>query len=250
MKTDYQQFLESDEVASFVRRKYKQDRTIRQMLLSDPYYRFVRILGLLKKTGIRVEPGDSWLDVGCHHGQFIHLTKTEFECRFVGMDDWELKKEMPFVQFEYHPVDLAKDDWPSLVSGKQKVVSALEVIEHMVDTEKFLRNIREVLVDDGYLVISTPNISSLRNRMTVPFGAYPAYLEYKNVIHHVRLFNKTKLVQFLADHGFETLKCIGVNFLPEKLLKLTLVRRLSEIAADTFPGLCGNLVIIARKKSV
>ena len=64
-------------------------------------------------------------------------------------------------------------------------ISALEVLEHMVDTDAFLKDCNEHLQSNGYLVLSTPNINSLRNRLTVPLGKYPAGLEYRNVIHHV-----------------------------------------------------------------
>ena len=197
---------------------------------------------------IPVNPEDTWLDLGCHHGQFLNLIGATYNCKLIGMDDWELKDAMPFVDINYYPVDLASKSWPELAKNDTvKFISALEVIEHMIDTDKFVTNCEEILTTDGYIVFSTPNINSLRNRIMVPFGSYPAYLEYRNVIHHVRLFNSKILVRFLASHGFEVKKCIGVSFLPEWLLKYSLFKSISEKLADWLPSFCGNLIVIAKK---
>ena len=90
------------------------------------------------------------------------------------------------------------------------------------------------------MVISTPNINSLRNRVMVPFGAYPAGLEYRNQIHHVRLYNRATLISHLAEHGLRTLATIGVNALPQRLLANAAVERLSRGLANAMPQLCGK----------
>jgi 2-polyprenyl-3-methyl-5-hydroxy-6-metoxy-1,4-benzoquinol methylase len=245
---NYEDILAKDEVLDFVKKKYQNIKSIKEILLSDPYYRFVRILTLLKKMKIPVSRDDTWLDLGCHHGQFLNLIGASYNCKLTGMDDWKLKDAMPFVKFDYHPVDLASADWPGLVAkGGIRYISALEVIEHMIDTDQFVEKCKNILADEGCIVISTPNINSLRNRIMVPFGTYPAYLEYRNVIHHVRLFNPKILVRFLDSHGFKTERCIGVSFLPEKLLRYGIFRIISEKLADWLPSLCGNIIVVAKK---
>ena len=247
-KKNYLDILKEDKVLDFVKVKYQNYKSNPEIILSDPYYRFIRIISLLKKMNITVDNEDTWLDLGCHHGQFLNLIDATYNCKLIGMDDWQLKEAMPFVNFNYYPVDLASKSWPELVKKDAvKFISALEVIEHMIDTDKFVTNCKEILTDDGYIVFSTPNINSLRNRIMIPFGSYPAYLEYRNIIHHVRLFNSKILVKFLASHGFEVKKCIGVSFLPERLLKYSLLKSISEKLADWFPSLCGNLIVIAKK---
>jgi len=244
----YLDILKEDKVLDFVKIKYQNHKSNKEITLSDPYYRFIRIISLMKKMNIPVNREDTWLDLGCHHGQFLNLIGATYNCKLSGMDDWELKESMPFVTFNYYPVDLASAGWAELVRNDTiKFISALEVIEHMVDTDEFVDNCKDILSDDGYIVFSTPNINSLRNRIMVPFGSYPAYLEYRNIIHHVRLFNSRILVQFLTSHGFEVKKCIGVSFLPEKLLRYSIFKFVSEKLADWFPSLCGNLIIIAKK---
>jgi len=248
MVTQYKSFLEKDDILEFVNKKFQHNKNVEEVLYTDPYYRFIRIIELINQLGIPVKKEDRWLDLGCHHGQFLRLVKHNFNCSLTGMDDWNLKAAMPFTDFDYHAVNLAEAEWPEKVTSKIKFVSALEVIEHIIDTEQFLKQIKGVLADDGYLILSTPNISCLRNRVMVPFGSYPAFMEYKNRIHHVRLFNKNTLEKLLEDEGFLVEKCIGVSFLPEKALKYKAVRKFSELLANVFPSLCGNLVVVAKKR--
>ena len=106
----------------------------------------------------------------------------------------------------------------------------------------------EQLQEGGFLILSTPNINSLRNRIKVPLGHYPAGLEYKNNIHHVRLYNLCSLKNHLREHGFEVPEAIGVNFLPARLLTNNVLRALSDRLANALPQLCSNFIVVARRK--
>ncbi|HYN80861.1 MAG TPA: methyltransferase domain-containing protein [Gemmatimonadaceae bacterium] len=248
MPDEYTTLLENNRVVQFVSRKFQVEDSAERLRLSDPYYRFCRIIELLKTAGVAPAESDTWLDLGCHHGQFLAVISRVHDGTWIGMDDWDLKAAMPFTSFRYYQTDLAGDEWPSYLRRESvRFVSALEVIEHMTDTDRFLRAVKCVSMPGAYLVLSTPNINSLRNRVLVPFGVYPASLEYRNVIHHVRLFNLAKLKALLSEHGFVVRSCIGVSFLPERLLRFPVLRHVSEKLADAFPQLCGNIIVIAQR---
>jgi hypothetical protein len=131
--------------------------------------------------------------------------------------------------------------WPD----KVRFISALEVLKHMIDTDGFLKRAFDALLPGGWLVISTPNINSLRNRIMVPLGVYPVGLEYRTVVHHVRLYNVPTLRGHLRAMGFGRMEIRGVAFLP---LNSSVGRGgLSTWLADSFPSLCGNLIAAAQK---
>lgn len=117
----------------------------------------------------------------------------------------------------------------------------------MIDTDSFLENCYKRLNEGGKLILTTPNINSLRNRFYVPLGLYPWALEYKNIIHHVRLYNVSSLKSHLNEKGFEVISVRGVTFFPHKLLKFGFIRKFSEKLADTFPQLCSNIIVVAEK---
>ena len=248
----YEKEIQEDIVFRYAAQKDGLQDKKNGFIFSDPYYRFIRTIELIKKSELKIEKNETWVDLGCHYGELINLVGGSFDCNFVGIDDWNLKAALPATEFNYFPSNLAEKEWPLQLLGKNvRVVSATEVIEHMIDTDQFLRSISSVFAEgQGYLILTTPNINSLRNRVLVPFGVYPASMEYRNIIHHVRLFNVGALEELLNSNGYEVLHCIGVSFFPERFLKINFVRIISEKLANLFPTLCGNIIVIAKYKKV
>lgn len=205
-------------------------------------FRFQRAIDFLLETGISLD-GATWLDLGCHQGQFLKKIISQFNVCGIGSDDWsETQKATEDFQWEYFKANLDKElPWQTDVD----VISAFEVLEHMIDTDGFLKRAFEKLRSGGYILISTPNINSLRNRVTIPFGAYPVGLEYRNEIHHVRLYNAPLLAHHLAATGFVDVRVRGVSFLP--LSRSLGVGKLSAKLANALPSLCNNILAIGRK---
>ena len=228
----------------------------------EPWYRFGRIVSLLER---HTPPpiGAKWLDVGCQIGQFLKLLQAKYQIVPTGIDDFDESNVVEvcrkYLRLEIKEArEVINDSWRYLsrkidktgfnINEKFPFISALEVLEHMVDTDAFLSECRNHLEDNGYLIISTPNINSLRNRVQIPFGVYPAGMEYRNVIHHVRLYNVRALKSHLKEHGFEVVAMAGVNFLPARFLRYGLVRKIDARLANLFPSLCGNIIGVFKAK--
>ncbi|MCX7363148.1 MAG: class I SAM-dependent methyltransferase [Alphaproteobacteria bacterium] len=205
-------------------------------------FRFRRGLELLSSVAGKIPADALWLDLGCNQGQFLEDVIATNQVKGIGFDNWDPAPKAPHDIWRYLKADLDKAlPW----SEPADFVSALEVLEHMIDTDGFLRRMHAALKPKGWLLISTPNINCLRNRITVPLGAYPAGLEYRNIVHHVRLYNVGTLTGHLREHGFEKIAVSGVSFLP--LSSSLGTGRLSERLADMFPSLCNNLLVVAQK---
>jgi 2-polyprenyl-3-methyl-5-hydroxy-6-metoxy-1,4-benzoquinol methylase len=208
-------------------------------------FRYLRCIALLKAAGCTLDRATRWLDLGCHQGQLLELLTARFGIvRPLGADDWpESLRVGQTSPWNYVQADLEKA-LPR--SEPMDVISALEVLEHITDTDRFLSEICDRLKPGGWLLLSTPNINSLRNRLTVPFGAYPTGLEYRNIIHHVRLYNPHVLRTHLASKGLSEIRMRGVSFLPMRFPALGR-SSLSRGLADLFPQLCNNFIAAARK---
>lgn len=207
-------------------------------------FRFERSLRLLELSGANIRAGSTWLDLGCNRGQFLNLLCDRYEVKATGFDDWDPALHTCKDRWSYQQVDLDRvlpDTEPA------SFISAFEVLEHMVDTDGFLARAYDRLVPGGRLIISTPNINCLRNRIWVPLGKYPAMMEYRNIIHHVRLYNVATLTSHLSQIGYEIVDQRGVSFLPQARGLFT--SRVSVALADCFPALCSNIIVIARKPS-
>jgi SAM-dependent methyltransferase len=115
------------------------------------------------------------------------------------------------------------------------IVVAGEILEHIYHSKKFLKEIRRVLKDNGYLIISVPNIVSLKYRIAFLFGKIPSHAARGDTFYednrywgHIRDYNFKELEQLLVSTGFKIIKKAsdGLSFkgktvIPPKLLPIT-----------------------------
>jgi SAM-dependent methyltransferase len=152
------------------------------------------------------------LDVGCAGGQVaVLLTRLGYEVTGIELNH-RMAAEARRRGIQVLEQDL-EDPLP-FETGSFGAVHACEIIEHLFDTEAFLRELHRVLQPGGILVASTPNVNSLVNRWRVLTGRHlPMWGAYPGDVHggHIRVFNKTKLVELLRRAGFEPQAFGGVN---------------------------------------
>ena len=119
-------------------------------------------------------------------------------------------------------------------------VISLEVIEHLVEVDKFLREIFRVLKPKGWLIISTPNIAWWGYRLFALLGAPP-----KKEGYHLRFFTHHSLTRILQKHGFRIENTSSFTTVP--LINRYLSRRLYP-RVKFWPNLLAqDLVFLCRK---
>jgi SAM-dependent methyltransferase len=106
-------------------------------------------------------------------------------------------------------------------SGRFDVVHSNQVIEHLVRTDTFVREIRRVLKPTGYALISTNNLASWHNVFSLVFGMQPTPCHVSDEVvignrldpqrgekhpekgfTHLRIFSFGALRELLELHGF------------------------------------------------
>lgn len=89
---------------------------------------------------------------------------------------------------------------------KFDIVVAGEIIEHVFDTDLFIKKISDMLTKGGKIIITTPNVASLPRRVMLMLGKNPV-LENRVVpdvtAGHIRYFTFPELHKLLEDHGFK-----------------------------------------------
>lgn len=131
----------------------------------------------------------------------------------------------------------------SLENNSIDIIIAGEIIEHLLDPVKFLKECNRVMTREGKIILSTPNICSLKNRLRVLFGMIPEhsarYSDYHSMQRHVVDFNLNELKKLFKKTGFTILKIKtnGITFKKKVIFPL-------EITPSTF-GEC--LIILGVK---
>ena len=118
---------------------------------------------------LRHLPPGKLLDVGYAEGGFAdYLSKRGWNC--TGLD----------LNAHSHPriktIECDLNEGFPVESEAFDVVTAGEVIEHMLDEGAFLRECHRALKKGGTLVVTTPNLAYSLNRLRVLFGMTPLFV--------------------------------------------------------------------------
>ena len=212
-----------------------------------------RIKTIVKLVG----KNKSVLDLGCGDGLLsIPISKFKNDVSGIDNSDYAIKT---YTKAKLHIYDLDLDtEWSDSIDERFDCVVAGEVIEHVFDTDKFLRNTHKVLKNSGELVLSTPNVASLPRRPLLLFGINPClettardydagHLKYftYNSLNKLLLENDFEITEFHSDVINLTAKVVNVNrndidyenvfnFKPPLLVRL-------------FPKLGKTIIVKARK---
>ena len=132
------------------------------------------------------------------------------------------------------------------------VVLAAEIIEHLIDTDYFLAEIHRVLKDDGKLVITTPNLANLENRLRLLIGRYPIFVDYTSrSVNHLRVYTGRALIKQLTERGFKVEYYTGSFVPPISYIRLKKVSSLLMpflgLLGYLFPSLAIHTIVKANK---
>jgi SAM-dependent methyltransferase len=110
----------------------------------------------------RPERGLRWLDVGCGRGDLLRRVRDDWApsgLRGIDSLDWLDDDLRPDVDFQVRPAD----DLAAMPPADR--VLLVEVIEHLEAPWSALRAAAAALAPGGWLVLSTPNLATLRHRL-------------------------------------------------------------------------------------
>jgi len=200
-----------------------------------------------------------FLDCGCHVGELtLELSRRIGTEQLYGIEIYEeFARQAEEKGIKVYRANL-NEPLP-VESGAFTVIHARNIIEHLYDTDTFIREIYRLLKPNGYAIISTPNLACLPNVFPLMLGMQPFHAHVSSEIQvgtpygslrnkkfetksqsHLRIFTYKALKELFQYHGFSVERIISVGFYP-------LPASLGKLACRILPRHGTYLVIKARK---
>jgi 2-polyprenyl-3-methyl-5-hydroxy-6-metoxy-1,4-benzoquinol methylase len=193
-------------------------------------------------------PVGSLLDIGCSSGEWgkeWHRRGWKVSGIDVNPDKIKLAQQNGI---DARVCDLNRDTIP-FQDGQFDLIFAGEVIEHLVDTDGFIDDVRRCCKQGGHLLLTTPNLASFENRVRLALGIYPNWLNYNlQGSGHVRGYTPRVLKRQLAEHGFRVTRHLGnwVPFIPQRYVDDIKMPFLS-FTGTVWPSLAMDIIMLADK---
>lgn len=149
---------------------------------------------------VSLDSASKVLDVGCGAGTFLLRVQEKYDAKISGVDFKDLTSLPGFEQIDFHCGLFYEQDWNE---HRFDLVTMWHFLEHDYDPMRTLAVARDLLTEEGRLVIEVPRLDSKSFRL---FGNRWAGLQAPQ---HTVLFDRKNLVRFVEKAGLEV-----VDYLP------------------------------------
>ncbi len=149
-----------------------------------------------------VERGKTVLDVGCSKGFLAEELKKK-GCTITGVDN---NREDLREAGKYYDRTFLLDIENDAIKGKYDIIILGDILEHLSEPEKVLKNIIKSLNKEGYIILSVPNIANIYARLKLLFGNFD--YEEKGIFDktHLRFFTIKSFNKLIREAGYSVIK--------------------------------------------
>jgi SAM-dependent methyltransferase len=194
---------------------------------------------LVKHVYIRAEGEIAVLEVGYAKGGFLDNLREYRNIKKYAVDIND--REVP------HGVTFVKHDCnyglPCFGGAVFDVIFGGELLEHLIEDEKFLLASYGLLRPGGILVLTVPNMFFLLNRLVFPFGRMP-YFAYAR--YHYHFYDVPTLCSIIRQCGFRV-KHVASSHIFISSRRNRYLGRVFEFLGNIFPRLGAHILVFATK---
>lgn len=151
--------------------------------------RFLEMVGL--------DPMERTLEMGCGKGGLLHILRQQgHDVRGVEIDEWMLGESRRL--YGDLPITASGGYELGYADGMFDVVMSFDVIEHIPDTDRHLREVRRLLRPGGRYLLQTPNKWTNTVFETIRWRSFTAWRRI-----HCSLHSSGQLRARFNRHGFD-----------------------------------------------
>ncbi len=198
-------------------------------------HRWLRAAGFLDTAARPV----SVLEIGYARGGLLDYLGSDGDFRKFAVDLHQRSVD-PGITFVQHDCN---EDFDFADEASFDVVFAGEVIEHIYDDRRFLKQIHRILSPGGVAALTTPNLFFVVNRLLFPFGRMP-YFAYAPFHYH--FYSRSTLAGLVAECGFEVRRVTSSHVLVSSR-RHRVIGAICERLGDVLPSLGAHIILFATK---
>lgn len=211
---------------------------------------------LIERVLLDLDPkGRTLADVGCFTGAGTARFKALGFRQAVGLDASEVALQKAAQRVEARRWLIGEEKCPAS-DGEFDFVVASEIIEHLVDTDGFLKELRRILGDGGRLIITTPNLAFWLSRLRLLQGRVPWFYpgasptvktDNITVLSHIRLSTISEWEGLFRAHALNVNEVRAWSLLPAIVGPGRPLLRFIDRWMTRYPKLAFGLLFVLQK---
>ncbi len=183
-----------------------------------------------KNVAKLITPNSKILDIGCNNGNLKNFLEN---CEYFGVDlDKKLIKNLIKQKIKAKAIDLNKQNLP-FQNEKFDYMAMLDVLEHIIDPEKLLKDSKTRLNEKGRLIVTLPNDYHILNKIRFIFNK-PLTEDPFAPYGHLHYFSIKDGERFLIKNGFKIIKKIPIAPVKPTIIPQSIKNFLSKYFQQAF----------------
>jgi SAM-dependent methyltransferase len=148
-----------------------------------------------------LKPSGNLLDIGAHSGALLLRLEELGFTQLTGIDLDPTRFDVPGADFKILELN---EPFACYFDRRFQLVAATDVIEHLDSPRNFLKEVHQLLEDDGWIVISLPNIASWEGRLKFFFNG--ELWQFREINYreqrHISPISREQMIMMMQELGF------------------------------------------------
>ncbi len=180
------------------------------------------------------------LDIGCWEGNLRKLLPAEVN--YYGVDWYTpTEKFANYIKLDLNDTNLPFND------NFFDYIIFTEVIEHLVNPENFLLEVKRVLKTQGMLVVSVANNGSLGERIKYLLYGPKVWISYGHFYAYTPDVARELIAKYFRIVGEKGYAPVISGLLPGKFKEIPVIKKLLQFFGENFPAyFAGNYFFVVR----